>query len=81
MNVENRIDNIQQAELHLDEATRHLVAYIQRHVALAGSQRMLCARLNIPYASLNSTLQRGGILGLRKLAYRIQAGLAAHSKK
>lgn len=63
--------DITKAERLIKDAQNHLTAYIFRQIAEAGNEYKLAERTGIPRTTIQTTLREGGILALRKLAYRL----------
>lgn len=59
------------ADRHAAEAVRHLTEYIKDRILEAGNEYKLAERTGIPRTTIQTTLREGGILALRKLAYRL----------
>jgi len=62
---------IRQADNCIDSAALHLSEYIQNRITEAGGEKALSAETGVPRSTINDTLRRGGVLGLRSLAYRL----------
>lgn len=63
--------DITKAERLIKDAQNHLTAYIFRQIAEAGNEYKLAEKTGIPRTTIQTTLREGGILALRKLAYRL----------
>lgn len=70
--------DITKAERLIKDAQNHLTAYIFRQIAEAGNEYKLAEHTGIPRTTIQTALREGGILALRKLAYRLAE---AKSKK
>jgi hypothetical protein len=71
--------DIRRAERAIDDATRYLTAYIFRQIAEAGNDYKLSEKTGIPRTTIQATMRTGGILALRKLAYKLAAAKAKQS--
>jgi hypothetical protein len=72
-------NDIETADAALASAAQYLESYLRRKIAEAGNDYRLAERLGIPRSTIEVTLRRRSVSGMRRLAQRIMT--AENSQK
>lgn len=62
---------LRRADTHIEKSKKYLTDYIEKKIAEAGNDYELAKKTGIPRTTIQSTLRVGGVLALRKLAYKL----------